>query len=190
VIILNRIIIPVVLISIFIIFSGCPEPAPATNTETNNTGGINNTMDGEIPEWMEFQLKDVLTGQNFKISDFKGKPVLVESFAVWCPSCLAQQKISKDLKAEEGDSIIHISIDTDPNENEQTVINHANENGFDWRYAVAPSNFTQQLIDEFGLGVVSAPSVPVILICEDQSYRLLERGVKSADILKAEIAGC
>jgi hypothetical protein len=30
---------------------------------------------------MDMQLKDVATGNNFKIGDFKGKPVLLESFA-------------------------------------------------------------------------------------------------------------
>ena len=44
------------------------------------------------PQWMEIELTDVATGETFKIGDFKGKPILLESFAVWCPTCLAQQK--------------------------------------------------------------------------------------------------
>ncbi|PIN92559.1 hypothetical protein COU56_04225, partial [Candidatus Pacearchaeota archaeon CG10_big_fil_rev_8_21_14_0_10_31_9] len=37
--------------------------------------------------WMNTELNDISTGETFKISDFEGKPVLLESFAVWCPTC-------------------------------------------------------------------------------------------------------
>tara|TARA_Y100000034_G_C6559755_1_gene242188 strand:- start:329 stop:472 length:144 start_codon:yes stop_codon:yes gene_type:complete len=47
------------------------------------------------------------------------------------------------------------------------------------------------LIDEFGVNVVNAPQAPVILVCKDQSTRLLKRGVKSSSELKEEIKkGC
>jgi len=74
-----------------------------------------------VPAWMEIELTDVATGETFKVSDFKGKPILLESFAVWCPTCLAQQKEMKKVKQIEGENIIHISLDTDP-DNIKTVI--------------------------------------------------------------------
>jgi thiol-disulfide isomerase/thioredoxin len=136
---------------------------------------------------MDIELTDVATGQTFKISDFKGKPVLLESFAVWCPTCLAQQKEIKKVKQSEGDAIIHISLDTDPNEDADKIREHMERNGLDWYFVVAPIELTNALIDEFGLAVVNAPSAPVILISEDQSARLLRSGVKSADDLLSEI---
>ena len=149
--------------------------------------------DSALPEgsnWRDIQLTDVTTGEAFKISDFKGKPILLESFAVWCPTCLQQQRQIKRL-SEEGDTSIHISLDTDPNEDEIIVREHAQKNGFEWRFAVSPVDLTKSLIDEFGVGVVNAPRAPVVLICEDQSARLLKGGVKSPSELKAEIAkGC
>lgn len=42
---------------------------------------------GEAP-WMSIELTDATTGQAFTIDDYKGKPVLIESFAVWCTTCL------------------------------------------------------------------------------------------------------
>jgi thiol-disulfide isomerase/thioredoxin len=140
---------------------------------------------------MDVELADVGTGEKFRISDFKGKPVLLESFAVWCPTCLKQQQEIRKLKASEGDAIIHISLDTDPNEDEAQVKEHMERNGLDWYFAVAPAELTQDLIEDFGLTVVSAPSAPVVLICADQSTRLLKNGVKSADTLLAEVEkGC
>ena len=41
--------------------------------------------------WKETKLKDIKTGKEFKISDFAGKSILLESFAVWCPTCTKQQ---------------------------------------------------------------------------------------------------
>jgi len=144
----------------------------------------------ETPTWMEFELKDINSGETFKISDFKGKPVLLESFAVWCPFCTKQQEETKKLHEEVGDSVISISIDTDPNEDESKVLEHTQENGFTWRYAISPTELTQSLIDEFGVSIVNAPSVPMILVCEDGSFKKLGSGVKKVNELKAEIANC
>ena len=142
-------------------------------------------------DWKEFQLKNINTNTEFKISDYKGKPVLVESFAVWCPTCTRQQKVLIDFHKDVGDEVVSISLDTDPNEDEQKVKDHTSRNGFHWNYAIAPAEMTKLLIEEFGIGIVNAPSVPMILVCEDQTTRLLGRGVKSVNELKAEIAkGC
>lgn len=146
---------------------------------------------GTVSPWLTIELTDVATGQAFRIADFKGKPVLLESFAVWCPTCTAQQREIAKLKDRTAEAIVHISLDTDPNEDEDRVRQHIQRNGFDWHYVVSPIEFTQALIDEFGLVVVNAPRAPMILICEDQSTRLLRTGVKSADDLLAEVeAGC
>jgi len=141
-------------------------------------------------EWIDFELRDVKTGQTFKVSDFD-RPVLLESFAVWCPTCTRQQREIRELHDEVGDSIISISLDTDPNEDEERVRQHIESNGFDWYYAVAPVEFTQSLIDQFGVSIVNAPSAPVVLICDDQKVRKLGSGVKSANQLKQEVErGC
>ena len=87
--------------------------------------------------------------------------------------------------------MISISLDVDPNEDENLVRDHASRNGFDWLYAIAPPDLTRALIEEFGTNIVAAPSAPIVLICEDQRARLLKRGVKKAEVLHEEIRrGC
>jgi len=153
----------------------------------SNSGSANGNTD-----WMNFELKDVRTGETFKISDFKGKPVLLESFAVWCPTCTKQQKKVKELHDEIGDDVISISIDTDASEDEDRIREHIERNGFEWFYAISPIEMTQSLIGEFGPGIVQAPAVPMVLICEDGSFRKLDGfGSRNVDELKSEIArGC
>jgi thiol-disulfide isomerase/thioredoxin len=141
--------------------------------------------------WKSTTLEDTLTGKTFRVTDFKGKTVLLESFAVWCPTCLKQQKQMAKLKQVDGEEIVHISLDTDPNEDAALVKGHAEKNNFDWYFAVSPTSVSQQLIDEFGISVVNAPSAPVVMVCKDQSTRMLERGVKSAEDLEEEVRkGC
>ena len=141
----------------------------------------------DLPAWMDIELEDALSGETFTLRQFVGKPILMESFAVWCSICLTQQKQLAQLVELEGDRIVHIALNTDPNEDLEKVREHAMRHGFDWYYAVAPIEMTQMLIDEFGLTVVNAPRAPVVLIEEDGSSRLLPNGVKSAEDLLEEI---
>ena len=182
----NYLVVVTVVLGI-ILLGGCARqtsPAPAQPPVSTPTDKL-------APAWMDIELTDVATGQTFKISDYKGKPILIESFAVWCPTCLAQQKEVNKARQSEGEGVIHISLDTDPNEDEAKVREHIERNGFDWYYVVSPVEFTKALIDEFGLKIVSAPRAPVVLICEDQSTRFLRSGLKSADELLSEVErGC
>ena len=138
--------------------------------------------------WKEAELTDVKTQEFFSIAQFD-KPILIESFAVWCPTCKKQQDEIKKLISE-GDDSIHISINTDPNENEEKVLEHQEKYSYDWRFAVFPAEAIQSLVNEFGVGVVNAPLAPVVLVCPDGSSRLLDSGVKTSDELKQEIATC
>ena len=40
----------------------------------------------EAPAWYSASLTDVNTGQAFTINDCKGKVILVETLAMWCPN--------------------------------------------------------------------------------------------------------
>ncbi|OVE74910.1 hypothetical protein BVX95_00840 [archaeon D22] len=157
----------------------------------DNDDNTDSDLDTSPFDWKDYELKDVRSGEFYKVNDFRGKPVLVESFAVWCPTCTRQQKILKEFHEEVGDSVVSIALDTDPNEDESKVLEHIESNGFDWYYSVSPIQLTQDLIDMYGFRIVNAPSVPMILVCEDGSERLLDTGIKTIEELKEEISkGC
>lgn len=140
-----------------------------------------------LPEWAQSELTDAVSGDIFRLSDYAGKTILVESFAVWCSNCLRQQREMAKLIELTGEGIVHVSLNTDPNEDLDKVRAHALRYEFSWLYAVAPIEMTQALIAEFGLTVVNAPRAPVILINADGSFRLLPNGIKTAEELLAEI---
>lgn len=138
-------------------------------------------------DWQNVTLQDVSTGENFTVSGLE-KPVLVETFAVWCPTCTRQQQEVKQLHRES--NITSVSLDVDPNEDTQKVRDHIQRNNFSWRYAIAPADMTKSLVDEYGPSLANPPSTPVVLVCEEGT-RKLENGVKTASELQQEVnKGC
>lgn len=57
----------------------------------------------------DFSLKDY-EGRDVKLSDFRGKPVLVNVWASWCPFCKEELKDFVSLQKEFGDKIVVIAI--------------------------------------------------------------------------------
>ncbi len=179
---MKKAILFILMFSVF--FYGCTQ-------QQSQPPSMDVSPDSQKAEWRTIPLMDVSTKEVFTIRDFAGKKVLIESFAVWCPVCTKQQQEIQKLHEEIGEAIISISLDTDPNEDAERVKEAVRERGFTWRFAVSPPELTKALIAEFGSAVVNAPIAPVILVCEDQSARLLGRGTKNVEELKAEIErGC
>ena len=144
------------LLLILVLVVGCTEQFKKGGTPLSDNGPeeIEESPTQEVKSnWQDIPLKDVATQKTFKISDFRGKPVLLESFAVWCPTCTKQQKNIKELHKIVGDDVVSISLDTDPNEDADYVNKHITENGFDWLYAISPKELATGLIDEFGINV-------------------------------------
>jgi len=137
--------------------------------------------------WRTAALTDVRSGETFTIADL-GKPVMLQTFAVWCSKCLRQQRNIQDLLRREVD-VRPVNLNVDPNEDEGRVRSHLRDHGFDWRYAVSPSSVTDSLVDRFGSSITVPPQSPVVVVCEDETSRLSD-GIKSADRLERALDRC
>ena len=169
------------------------EPIGNGVVDTAGDGGPAEPVDISGVVWLNAELRDVNSGETFTIRGIgpdEGKKVLLESMAVWCPVCTRQQREIRKLH-DEGNEIVSVSLDTDPNEDEARLRSHTDKNGFTWRYAISPSDVTRSLIDDFDPSIINAPSAPMVLVCEDGSWRRLPNGVKSISTLRQEIErGC
>ena len=137
------------------------------------------------PAWFSAPLSDVRSGASFTINDFKGQVVLVETLAMWCPSCKRQQEQVKALHAELGmeKDLVSIGLDIDPNEVAADLKAYIESNGFDWRYAIAPAEVTREIASLYGDQFLNPPSTPMLVIDRQGQAHPLPFGLKSAEEL-------
>lgn len=154
-----------------------------------SSAGDAGSGNGPVEEgaWLTYTLTDVRSGETFTVQALNDSPVLLESFAVWCTTCLRQQQEFQALQQQDV-AFTPVTVNTDPNEDASKVRNHIQEHGFDWRYVVAPSELNQMLQQEFGSQVLVATAAPIILVCPDGTYTFLDKyGVKTASYLEDRI---
>jgi thiol-disulfide isomerase/thioredoxin len=156
-------------------------------TSTPDSMQDSNMMD--VPAWFTAELTDVSTGETFSIADYKGKVVLVEMMAQWCPTCLSQAKQVTELHSLLGESaeFVSVSLDIDPNEDAATLKTYVERNGFSWMFAVAPAEVSREIGNLYGSQYLNPPSAPILLVDQDGNTHLLDYGLKSAQELKEAI---
>ena len=142
-----------------------------------------------MPAFFSVALTDVRSGADFTLADFKGKVVLLEPFAQWCPTCLAQQREVVRLRALVGEreDFVTVGLDIDPNEDAAMLREYLTQHGFDWLYAVAPAQVSSEIGQLYGSQYLNPPSAPMLVIDRHGVVHPLEAGRKSAESLLAEL---
>jgi thiol-disulfide isomerase/thioredoxin len=135
--------------------------------------------------WATAEVTDVATGETFRIADLAGSPLIIETMAIWCSSCLAQQGVVYDTLADvEPGSVDYILIDVDPSETADALAAYRERNGFTGRYVVASTELARALVADFGDQVLNPPSTPMVVVGTDGTVTLTPFGKKSADDLR------
>ncbi len=172
-----------------IVNSSDSEPVDEAAPEQAAQDAAQSITEVDLPDWFAQELKDVSSGAAFKVNDFKGKVILVETLAVWCPKCLSQQQEVARLKAllSGRDDFVSIGIDIDPNENEALLANHVKKYGFDWMFAVAPKAVIDEISGLYGAQFLNPPATPMLIIDKQGNQHPLAFGIKSAEDLQAAL---
>jgi thiol-disulfide isomerase/thioredoxin len=142
----------------------------------------------EAPAWFGASLTNARTGEAFTINAFKGKVVLVETMAQWCPNCKKQQGQVKLLNEQLGmpADLVIVALDIDPNEDVASLKSYAESSGFDWNYAIAPAEVSREIGKLYGDNFLNPPSTPILIIDRKGEVHPLPFGIKSAeDLMKA-----
>ncbi len=141
----------------------------------------------DAPAWFGVTLTDVRSGEEFTINDLKGQVVLVETLAMWCPTCKKQQVQVQGLHEALGDlnkDLVSIGLDIDPNENATDLKAYTDSNGFDWFYAIAPAEVAREIANLYGDQFLNPPSTPILIIDRKGQVHLMPFGLKSAEDLR------
>jgi thiol-disulfide isomerase/thioredoxin len=141
------------------------------------------------PAWFSKELGDVNSGSSLKIADQKGRVVLVEMMAIWCPKCLSQQKEVARLFDLLGDrtDFMALGIDVDPNENADQLAAYVQQNSFDWTYIVADQALIDEISALYGAQYLNPPSTPMLIIDKNGEVHTLPFGIKSAEDLQSAL---
>lgn len=90
----------------------------------------------------------------------------------------------RDTLPSLGPDVLMVSLDTDANESADLLRRYVEQNGFPWRFALAPREVLRQLSVAFGTQFLTQPSEPMFLVDPRGGVHLLPFGRKSADALR------
>jgi thiol-disulfide isomerase/thioredoxin len=136
--------------------------------------------------WATASLVDVTTGQPFRIAELvaEGKVVFVEPMAIWCTSCRRQQTDAVTaLSRLDRSRVVWVGLGVDRSERAEDLAAYSRRHGFDFTYAVTPTEVAQALAADFGDLVLNPPATPIIVIGTDGTVTLTPFGHKSVDAI-------
>lgn len=182
--------------------AGSPAPPAATARSTNAPAGGTSAPSGSAPAaatstptqavpavvldqaWATAELVDVSTGETFRIADHAGKVIVIETMAIWCSNCRAQQgDVQAALKRLPAGSVVYVVLDIQPSESGTSLADYRERNGFEGRYAIAGAQVARALAAEFGDQVLNPPSTPIVIVGVDGRVTLTDFGHKSPDVI-------
>lgn len=100
-----------------------------------------------------FTLKD-LNGKEVGLEDFKGKKVMLNFWATWCPPCKAEMPAMQKLYETKSNEIEILAINLDP---QNKVADFVSENGLSFPILLDQSGGTQQ-----SYSILSIPTTFII----------------------------
>lgn len=75
-----------------------------------NPNNTKNPSDNNLEKVPDFELKDY-SGNTVTLSDFAGRPLVINSWAAWCPFCVDELPDFAAAQKELGDKVVIIAID-------------------------------------------------------------------------------
>jgi thiol-disulfide isomerase/thioredoxin len=183
-----------ILVLLLVLVAGCDGSSPSTVASgpavtpgsSNAPASVPAASDAADP-LLAYELLDVRSGETFTLGELAAdRPVLLETMAIWCTTCLRQQREVVDAHAR--GEFHSVGIDVDPNERADELAAYAEREGFDWRFVIADAELVRLLTDRYGLAVTNPPSTPTFVV-SGGSIRALEfNRVRTADELLDELA--
>lgn len=174
---------------ISLLSSGCITGDTSSNLSLISHTGQNSILlkDG-VFKWFTTPMTDIQSKKTLTIYELisAGKPVIIHTFAVWCPACTIQLGETTRLLYDYPGEYTMIAIDADPHEAEETVSEHILINAFEGYFVSAPVSVSREMIRDLGTGVTL--SLPQTIIISGGRVRTLGSGVFRESELRAIIA--
>lgn len=146
----------------------------ATTPSDANTAVINR------PTWQTLPLTNARTGETFTFADFADKTVFVEPMATWCTNCRQQLGNVSSVRTQvDANQFVFIALSVETNITADDLAQYAEDNGFDWLFAVLTPEMLGELAATFGRTITNPPSTPHFIIRPDGTTTELTTGIES-----------
>ncbi len=123
-------------------------------------------------------LKD-LNGENVHLSDYAGKPVLINAWATWCPPCRAEMPdLEKFYEAHQAEGFTLLAVNA--GEDSATVSRFIAQEGFSFPVLLDPNTAALN-----HMGISSFPTS--ILIGADGKVKLIHAGMFTPESIQSEL---
>lgn len=133
---------------------------------------------GSFEESQDFTLVDI-DGDTFRLSDYRGRVVVLDFMATWCGPCRQEMTHLKEIASKYGgEDVVIISIDIDPGETDEMLREFKSSYGANWIFAIGPDVGVMY-------GVAAIPTICIIDRNGSLAYRSV--GLTPASALLTEI---
>lgn len=131
---------------------------------------------------LDFSLSDI-EGKTFHLSDFRGKVVLIDFMATWCPGCRASMSDLKAIWEKYKGKIVMISISVDPSRDTERILREwANYFNATWIHARDTANPPVSRL----FGVKGIPTY--VIIDKKGNVRYTHEGLTPEEVISEEIS--
>lgn len=121
----------------------------------------------------DFQVKDVNTGKEYRLSNFTGKTVLIDFMYINCPGCEKLEPALREIWPEYNRTVVFMSLDIVESDSEEAL----REKSFPWIAGKVP----ESLFIDYGGGT----GIPMVVIIDKEGYVVFKgEGAMSPDELR------
>ncbi|WP_353649971.1 redoxin family protein [Nakamurella sp. A5-74] len=165
-----------------------PGPAAASSNAATGSGAVAAPADtAEQAAWKKLPITDV-SGKTFTIGDLQGKPVFVQFFATWCPSCRAQLTSTNAAAQQAGGNAVVLALSVETELDVADVAKYSSDNNFDAvTFAVMSPEMLAAVVAAFGNNAANPPSTPHVLVSSSGAVGELSTGAEATDAITASL---
>jgi len=164
-----------------LLFQGCSkDKTEDANSLISVDENVLTALDGR-------KLKVTKQASNFILENTKGKVVIFDIFATWCPPCQAAATHLSSLQEKYKDDLIIIGVTIEDNVSNEKLLEFRKEYGADYTLVNSEQNLLliNKIVSDIGLG--DRYPIPVMVIYKDGKYVNHFIGAIQEEFVESEI---
>ena len=136
--------------------------------------------------WQTLPLTDARTGETFTLAELEGT-VYVEPMATWCSNCRTQLGNVQAAQTQAEGDVTFVALSVETTLEPAALARYADEQGFDFTFAVMTPELLRALASEFGQSIANPPATPHFIRYPDGTWGELMTGFSPPDAVLSSV---